>query len=69
MKELFDFIGLPVSEEEIRAMNELAAYKKEEHMKKNLDNVKSKKDFVEESYTNEDILRIFLVDDKLAEKE
>ena len=60
---------MQVSEEEIRALNELAMYKREENEKKNLDSTKNRSDFAKEPLTHQDFLHLFVADEKMAEKE
>ncbi len=60
---------MQTSEEEIRALNELALYKREENEKKNLDSTKNRSDFANEPLSHQDFLRLFVADEKIIEKE
>ncbi|KRX07345.1 hypothetical protein PPERSA_06960 [Pseudocohnilembus persalinus] len=74
LREFFDFLKMDqsvVNENEIDALIELAQLKKKEAEKNNLDSNNKKNNDINqnEPLTHEDLLRVFLVDDKQAEKE
>ncbi|EGR30867.1 hypothetical protein IMG5_121980 [Ichthyophthirius multifiliis] len=70
ISEFFKFLDLDATKEEINALNELALIKKQEQIKrgKHVDN-KHKDQQQENQFTYKDLLRVFIPDDDLTEKQ